>query len=463
VGGGDGNTATGLAATVSGGRRNEANADHAVVAGGYWNVTYGITSTISGGQQNFINRDCATIGGGRNNQIYADYGTIGGGGGDGEASANIVYDNGGTIGGGTSNVVGTDNSDPSDAEDATVAGGRRNLARGRGTTIGGGEYNLADGYGATVAGGQANSANGDYATVAGGGPIDFGHAVVGNVAQDKYATVAGGGGNRAGNWNDDPDDAAFATVGGGRDNAASGRLATVPGGESNLAQGDRSFAAGNRAKAYNDGCFVWGDSTASDVTCDGDNQFVIRAAGGVYLYTSGDLSSGAYLGSGMSNWNPLPPPSDRNLKENVVPIDPQRVLEQIAAVPISTWNFRSQDTDVRHMGPMAQDFQAAFGLGEDDRHISTIDADGVAFAAIQGLHERSQEQAARIEELEAENAALQAQLTDLQARVNGLEEGPSESVRETLLPGAGILVAGIGAVWAARRRGLLEPIEGGDR
>jgi hypothetical protein len=275
-----------------------------------------------------------------------------------------------------------------------------------------------------------------------------------NTVSASAATVGGGYENTASDWH--------ATVGGGFLNTASGIGATVPGGENNTAAGGYSFAAGYRAKATNDGCFVWGDSTSADVACQADDEVVIRASGGVYLYTSGDLSSGSYLGPGMSAWNPLPPPSDRNLKENVVPIDPQGVLEQIAAVPVSTWNYRSGDPAVRHMGPMAQDFYAAFGLGEDERHISTIDADGVAFAAIQGLHERSQEQAARIEALEAENAALQGRLTDLEARMRALERG-SGPAKAALLPGAGILVAGIGVVRAARRRGLLEGIGGGDR
>jgi hypothetical protein len=275
-----------------------------------------------------------------------------------------------------------------------------------------------------------------------------------NTVSASAATIGGGYENAASDWH--------ATVGGGLLNTASGIGATVPGGENNTAAGAYSFAAGYRAKATNGGCFVWGDSTNRDVSCQGDDEFVVRASGGVYLYTSGDLSSGSYLGPGMSDWNPLPPPSDRNLKENVVRIDPRGVLEQIVALPVSTWNYKSGDPAVRHMGPMAQDFYAAFGLGEDERHISTVDADGVAFAAIQGLHERSQEQAARIEELEAENAVLRGQLTDLEARMRALERG-SGPAKATLLPGAGILAAGIGVVWAIRRRGLLERIEGGGR
>ena len=60
---------------------------------------------------------------------------------------------------------------------------------------------------------------------------------------------------------------------------------------------------------------------------------------------------------------------------------------------IATWNWKSQDASIRHMGPMAQDFHAAFGLGETDKGISTMDADGVALAAaaIQGMHQELME------------------------------------------------------------------------
>jgi hypothetical protein len=52
------------------------------------------------------------------------------------------------------------------------------------------------------------------------------------------------------------------------------------------------------------------------------------------------------------------------------------------------------------MGPVAQDFHAAFGLGSDDKGISTVDADGVALAAIQALNRKVEEKDARIRELE---------------------------------------------------------------
>ncbi len=94
---------------------------------------------------------------------------------------------------------------------------------------------------------------------------------------------------------------------------------------------------------------------------------------------------------------------------------------KVAALPLSTWNLMSQDPSIRHMGPMAQDFYAAFGLGEDDLHISTVDADGVALAAIQGLNQALQEKEARINRLEVRNAALEAQNSSLEARLAALE------------------------------------------
>ena len=57
-------------------------------------------------------------------------------------------------------------------------------------------------------------------------------------------------------------------------------------------------------------------------------------------------------------------------------------------MPIREWNYKAQDAAVRHVGPTAQDFHAAFGLGEDPLRISTIDADGIALAAVQALEAR---------------------------------------------------------------------------
>ena len=104
--------------------------------------------------------------------------------------------------------------------------------------------------------------------------------------------------------------------------------------------------------------------------------------------------------------------SDRASKEGFTAIDPAEVLKKVAALPISEWQYKAAP-DQAHIGPMAQDFHAAFGLnGADDKHISTVDEGGVALAAIQGLNEK----------LETENADLKHQLEALKQVVNALQE-----------------------------------------
>ena len=83
--------------------------------------------------------------------------------------------------------------------------------------------------------------------------------------------------------------------------------------------------------------------------------------------------------------------SDRNAKENFKPVNARAVLDKVAALPVSTWNYKAQTNGVRHIGAMAQDFKRAFGVGETDTGINTVDADGIALAAIQGLNQIVQE------------------------------------------------------------------------
>jgi len=108
------------------------------------------------------------------------------------------------------------------------------------------------------------------------------------------------------------------------------------------------------------------------------------------------------------------PTSDRNAKENFKSVSPREVLEKVAALPISEWNFKTAPS-AEHIGPMAQDFYAAFGTGSDDKHIATVDADGVALAAIQGLNQKVEE---RSRKLEAENAELKKRLERLERLLN---------------------------------------------
>ncbi len=98
--------------------------------------------------------------------------------------------------------------------------------------------------------------------------------------------------------------------------------------------------------------------------------------------------------------------SSRALKEEIHAVDRQAVLDKVADLPLATWQYRGQAT--RHLGPMAEDFHAAFALGADDKGISTLDTSGVALAAVQRLYELVQEQNAEIVELRRRLADLEA-------------------------------------------------------
>lgn len=85
------------------------------------------------------------------------------------------------------------------------------------------------------------------------------------------------------------------------------------------------------------------------------------------------------------------------------------MLDAVASMPISTWSYQSDDARIRHVGPMAQDFHAAFGLGVSELNYDPVDAHGVELAAIKALH-------ARIRQLEDQNRALEERLKRLEAR-----------------------------------------------
>ena len=117
--------------------------------------------------------------------------------------------------------------------------------------------------------------------------------------------------------------------------------------------------------------------------------------------------SGAYCDG--NTWSPS---SDRNLKSGFEPLDAAAVLAQVARLPISRWHY-TNDVATAHVGPMAQDFYAAFGIGADDRHISDVDEGGVALAAIQGLNQKLNEKDAEIQALKQSVAELKETLTHL--------------------------------------------------
>ena len=365
--------------------------------------------------------------------------TIAGGGAG--LNANLTTDDFGTVGGGRNNQAGDAAGTTSDRNYATVSGGWSNTASALAAAVGGGAENTAAGaYGtvaggasnyagaadyATVGGGLGNRAVAAYATVAGGGQSDPTDPTTGNRVTDDFGTVGGGGNNLAGNNTGTTSDATYATVAGGGGNTAGGLgsavggggfnwaaadFATVPGGTLNLASGIGSFAAGRTSWATHDGSFVWGDGTRL-AGSQGINTFNALATGGFRFYFDSvgnhcDLTSAA-------GWQ-CPLISDRNAKAELAAVDGRQILTRVAAMPIQTWRYKSQAPSVRHIGPMAQDFHAAFEVGEDDKQIDTVDANGVALAAIQGLYQLVKEKDAALAALQQENTRLEARLTALE-------------------------------------------------
>jgi hypothetical protein len=230
-------------ATVGGGASNTASGAYSTIGGGIYNTASISSTTIGGGWGNTASGGNATVGGGLNNWASGEWNATIAGGADNVASGVNA-----TIGGGGGNVANGEYN-------ATVGGGYANIARNSDATVGGGGHNTAGGWAATVSGGYSNTVT----LTVGAGTIGGGEA---NLVTNDGATVGGGFGNEVG-----------------------GYAATVPGGELNTAGGDHSFAAGLRAKANNFGAFVWADAIDQDLFSTADNQFLVRATGGVRFDT----------------------------------------------------------------------------------------------------------------------------------------------------------------------------------
>lgn len=291
---------------------------------------------------------------------------------------------------------------------SVLVGGSGNLIQSNAIAafIGGGAGNVASREYVTLAGGLSNSSTGTRAAIGGGEK---------NTASSAWSTVAGGSGNSA--------TASYAAVLGGRDNLASGAGAV---------------ALGIEAKATNEGSFVWGNyNTPTNTVSTNDFSWTVQAHGGVRFITtlvdSATVTNGAYAGVGLTNGVYLAPNSgawaslsDSNAKTKVTPINKREILFKVASMPVTQWEYKV-DPDRRYIGPMAQDFRAAFGLGSDNKTISTLDSDGVMYAAIQGLVEELKLRDKEIEELKIKSAqvdVLKKQLEAFEARLDALPPAP---------------------------------------
>ena len=160
------------------------------------------------------------------------------------------------------------------------------------------------------------------------------------------------------------------------------------------------------------GAFVYANGSGTYFTATAANEFAARAVGGFRLRTNVAASTGCNLAAGSGTWTCT---SDRNQKQHFEAVDGEGVLAKLAAMPIDRWSYRSEP-GVRHVGPTAQDFRAAFGLGVDDTSIGHIDLSGISLRAIQALDARTRPLADELAELRAEIAELRRALAAVRER-----------------------------------------------
>jgi hypothetical protein len=220
------------------------------------------------------------------------------------------------------------------------------------------------------------------------------------------------------------------TIASGTYSFAMGNLATASGtsavalGDNVTANAANSIALGQRASASGfAGSFTWADASTTTVfTATAANSFQIRAAGGVRLLTNSAGSVGVSLSPGGSSWNVL---SDRNRKRDFQAVDGEDVLAKIRNLPVTTWAYIDEAGSVRHMGPMAQDWHAAFGFTADNTTINMSDLDGVNLAAVQALERRTAHLQAQLAERDARIQALEARMARMEALL-APQQAPAE-------------------------------------
>jgi len=480
VAGGNLNVSSNDYATVGGGFENISTGSSATVAGGYGNSSTGVRAFVGGGSGNTSGGQNSVVGGGAGNSATSDLTTVGGGAG------NVACGLYATISGGAFNT--------SCGYAASVPGGYQNAAMGDYSFAAGrqakatnqGAFVWADSTAADfrstglnqflirASGGVGIGTNSPTSALSVNGSADFSGAVgIGTlptygldvnkqlVVYDNDLSFRRSGSHR---WRLTTPPAGFeilqeyntsgtdvhqlrfivadsGNVGIGVNNPGmlldvGGRMRMRDGGGSaglwlNTAD---SFGAGGVA----DIAFI-GVLDPTRIGFYGNDPRGIAPGWGLTFDTvTGNVGIGTgttYPGSKLqvvnatcdgNNWNNS---SDRNLKENFKAVDPREVLASVAALPISRWNYKN-DPDTPHLGPVAQDFHAAFELGADDRHIATVDADGVAMAAIQGLNEIVAEKDLKITQLQKrlctlENVTIKEQASEidqLRNRLSALEK-----------------------------------------
>ena len=241
---------------------------------------------------------------------------------------------------------------------------------------------------------------------------------VGTQASGRISTAMGLDSRASGNY----------SVAIGNASAASGDNSMALG-HVTTASGDYSTALGNRVSTNGKfGSFIIGDGNAPGQpqarNSDADHQFKARFLGGYVLVTDNFGGIGAKLDGGQSAWSVI---SDSTKKEGFRPADGQAFLQKIAQMRLGSWNYKGQDAaTMRHYGPMAQDFFAAFGrdgVGTvgNETTINQADFDGVNLIAIKALITEVEALKDENVRLTTRNAALGGELSSLRADVDSLK------------------------------------------
>jgi trimeric autotransporter adhesin len=269
--------------------------------------------------------------------------------------------------------------------------------------------------------GEATGTNWDDSNI-GLHSVALGHATI---ASGTFSTALGTGTTASGN---------SSTAIGSRTTASG--VASTATGFLTTASGDLSTAMGSRASTNgHQGAFVYGDFTGgATLNAIAPNQFVVRAQR-IWLGTNNSVtatvgrfletSTGAFLTTGGAWTNA----SGRAAKENFRSVDAEAVLRKVAKLDVPSWNYRSEAAGVRHVGPIAQDFYRAFGLGGSEEAISTVDLGGVSLLAIQALERRTRELQRALQAQTDEIASLRALVVELQQRLAHPEAAPAEERR----------------------------------
>ena len=360
-----------------------------------------ISQTISGG--GFARNDCyngftdtltqdcrnrsaggtgTTVAGGYAHEVSGDGSSVGGG------ISNIAYGGGSVVAGGERNRSGNLSSGQN-----SVGGGYRNSATGGSAAIPGGRFNTASGYGSFAAG--------QYASAVHGGSFVWGDfssagAVISSSAANQFVIRAAGGVHL------NPATRLYFGQQTRQMINLWGTSATTPDEFGIGVQIGTTYFRSNSNFCWHTG------GTHDDNFCAPGGTGTVQMA---LRDTAAATTAVGHLYAASFNIG-----SDRAVKTAIQSINPRSVLSKVLTMPITSWAYKT-DITTRHIGPMAQDFHQAFGLGGSDKSIATVDADGVALAAIQGLHQMVKDKEAKIGALEKLNATMQKKLAAIEKRL----------------------------------------------